>query len=318
MKRVRNASKRAAFYNEGPVVFIYDGSHVSAIRESGAEILEGYGERTADDPALIELASRGQLLLYELFQDDEVEIELIVADKISADERARLSAHTRCPAGWIWLPTGRLFLDSYNTLRAGNEEITDQGATVAVPSGHYSVVVYLGNGELAENSDHPQDVLLLRPLKRKPTGRRPAIIRDRTSAPQSAEVGVGYGKITDNVFNGLVYFIPDTDLFAVNMDPQTKDSLHLRAGSTFSFEIAGGELVLPAVYLGDTTREYEDALPGIELQEKTAAELARVSWGARDNFDGLLLVCKRTRRNAAVPEAFFGNWTPVRVRNQST
>ena len=277
MKRVRKASKRAAFYNEGPVVFLYDSSHVSAIRESGAEILEGYGERTADDPALLELASQGQLLLYELYQDDEVEIELIVADKISADERARLSAHTHCPAGWIWLPTGRLFLDGYNTLRAGNEEITDQGATVAVPSGYYSVVVYLGNGELAQNSDHPQDVLLLRPLKRKPTGRHPAIIRDRTSTPRSAEGGVGYGKITDNVFNGLVYFVPDTYVFAVNMDPKTAGALHLRAGSTFSFEIAGGELVLPGVYLGGTTREYEDALPGIKSLEKTAAELTRVS-----------------------------------------
>ena len=318
MKRVRKASKRAAFYNDGPVVFLYDSSHVSAIRESGAEILEGYGDRTADDPALLELASQGQLLIYELYQDDEVEIELIVADKISADERAQLSAHTRCPAGWLWLPTGRLFLDGYNTLRAGNEEITDQGASVAVPSGHYSVVVYVCNGELAENSDHPQDVLLLRPLKRKPTGLRPAIMRDRTSTPQSAEVGVGYGKITDNVFNGLVYFIPGTDLFAVNMDPKTKDALHLRAGSTFSFEIAGGELVLPAVYMGGTTKEYEDALPGIELQEKTAVELARVTWGARDNFNGLLLVCKRTRRNATVPEVFFGSWTPVRVRAQST
>ena len=196
--------------------------------------------------------------------------------------------------------------------------MTDQGATVTVPPGHYSVVVYLSNDELAEDSDHPQDVLLLRRLKRKPTGRRPAIMRDRTSTPQPAKGGVGYGKIIDNVFNGLVYFIPDTDLFAVNMDPKTKDALHLSAGSTFSFEIAGGELVLPAVYLGFTTREYEDALPAIELQEKTAVELARVTWGARDNFDGLLLVCKRTRRKAVVPEAFFGSWTPVRVRDQST
>lgn len=318
MKRVRKASKRAAFYNEGPVVFLYDSSHASAIRESGAEILEGYGEQTADDPALLELASKGQLLLYELYQDDEVEIEIIVADKISADERARLSAHTRSPAGWIWLPTGRLFLDSYNTLRAGNEEITDQGATVVVPPGHYSVVVYLCNGELAESSDHPQDVLLLRPLKRKPKGRRPAIICDRTSTLQSAEGGVGYGKITDNVFNGLVYFVPDTDLFAVNMDPKTAGALHLRAGSTFSFEIAGGELVLPGIYLGGTTREYQDAFPVIELQEKNAVELARVGWGARGNFDGLLLVCERTRRKAVVPEAFFGSWTPVRVRGQGT
>ena len=44
---------RAAFYNEGPVVFLYDRSHLSAIRESGAEVLEGYGEGTADDPLLI-------------------------------------------------------------------------------------------------------------------------------------------------------------------------------------------------------------------------------------------------------------------------
>jgi hypothetical protein len=53
MKRVRKGSMRAAFYNEGPVVFLYDCSHLSAIRESGAEVLEGYGEGTADDPLLI-------------------------------------------------------------------------------------------------------------------------------------------------------------------------------------------------------------------------------------------------------------------------
>ena len=118
------------------------------------------------------------------------------------------------------------------------------------------------------------------------------------------------------MFNGLVQLIPDTDLFAVNMDPKTAEALHLRAGSTVFFEIAGGELVLPGVYLGNTMNEYRDALPVIELRKKTAVEMARVGWGARDDFDGLLLICERTRRNAAVPGAFFGSWIPVRVRGQ--
>jgi len=313
MRRVHQRSKRAAFYNEGPVVFLYDGSYAAAIRESGAEVLEGFSESSADDPALTELAARGELVLYELFQDDEVEIEVIVADKITPDERARLSAHVRLPTGWIRLPTGKLFLDSYNTLRAGYEEATDKGATLSLPAGDYSVTVYQCDNVAAEKSEHPHDVLLLRPLKRKPTARRPAILCDTYTAPPPAEGGIGYGKVTDGVFNGLIRFISGTHIFAVNMDPQAAEALGMQAGKGITFEIADGGLTIPGVYMGGTGNEYQSALPIVEEREKNAVELARVSWGAREGFDGILLICTRTRRRASVPQAFFGSWMPVRV-----
>jgi hypothetical protein len=314
MKRMHKGSKRAAFYNEGPLVFLYDGSNATQIRESGVEVLEGYGESSADDPALTKLAARGVLLLYELFQDDEVEIEVIMAEKITPEERSRLSAHVRLPTGWIRLPTGKLFLDSYNTLRARREEITDQGATVSLPAGDYSVTVYQCDNVAAEESNHPHDVLVLRPLKRKPTARRPAILRDTATAPPPVDDGVGYGKITDGVFDGLIRFITGTNLFAVNMDPRTAEDLGLQVGDEISFEIANGELNIPGIYLGETMNEYRDALPIVEEREKSAVELARVSWGGREDFDGILLICERTKRQASVPEAFFGRWISVHVR----
>lgn len=313
MKRVHERSKRAAIYNEGPLVFLYDGSYAEVIRDSGAEVLEGYGESCADDPALTELAARGQVVLYELFQDDEVEIEVIIADAIAPDERARLSSHVRLPTGWIRLPTGMLFLDSYNTLRAGHEKPTDLGASVSLPAGDYSVTIYQCDNLAAEESEYPHDVLVLRPLKRKPAGRRPAILRDTTIAPPPADGGIGYGTVADGVFNGLTRFISGTDLFAVNMDPQNAAALGLRAGGEISFEIADGELTIPGVYLGGTENEYRNALPIIEEREQNAVELARVSWGARDDFDGLLLICTRKKRHASVPDSFFGRWVPVRV-----
>lgn len=313
MRRVHERSERAAFYNEGLLVFLYDGSYAAAIRESGVEVLEGYDKSSADDPALNELAARGELLLYELYQDDEVEIEVIMADKITPDERTRLSAHVRLPTGWIRLPTGKLFLDSYNTLRAGHEEVTDRGATVSLPAGDYSVTVYRCGSVAAEESEYPHDVLVLRPLKRKPTARRPAILSVTAAAPPLAEGGVGCGKITDGVFDGLIRFTAGSNLFAVNMDPQTAEALGLQAGNRISFEIADGELTIPGVYLGDTMNEYRDALPIAEECEKSAVELARVSWGTHEGFDGILLICERTKRRARVPEAFFGRWIPVRV-----
>jgi len=313
MKRVHEGSKRAAFYNEGPLVFLYDGSYAEAIRDSGADFLEGYAESCADDPALTELAARGQILLYELFQDDEVEIEVIIADTITPDERAGLSAHVRLPTGWVRLPTGVLYLDSYNTLRAGQEEPTDKGATVSLPAGDYSVTIYQCDNLAAEESEYPHDVLVLRPLKRKPAARRPAILKDTITAPPQADSGVGYGTVTDGVFDGLIRFISGTDLFAVNMDPKAAAALGLQAGGGISFEIADGELMIPGVYLGDTANEYQNALPIIEEREQSAVELARVSWGARDDFNGLLLICTRTKRHASVPDSFFGRWMPVRV-----
>ena len=312
MRRLRKGSKRAAFYNEGPLVFLYDGDHAERIRQCGARVLEGYDQNCADDPLLARIADSGAILLYELFQDDEVEIEIVVAESITTEERDRLSAHVRLPTGWIRLPTGELFLDSYNTLRAGLEEPTDRGATVNLSAGDYSVTIYRCDNAAADESDYPHDVIVMRPLKRKPGPGRPAILSEATS-PRPAQETIAYGTVTDGEFDGLVRFISGTDLFAVNMSPQAAEALGLQAGREISFEIADGEIVIPGVYMGDTTSEYRDALPIAEDRERDAVELARVSWGVRDDFEGVLLICLRTKRQASIPEAYFGCWIPVRA-----
>ena len=99
------------------------------------------GEREQFDATLLDLARRGRLVVYELFQDDEIIVQVAVGEPLRAHEYAR--GHWVGPStGWIALPTGRLCIEGYDTLRLGSEDPTDAGAILELPPGDYALAIH--------------------------------------------------------------------------------------------------------------------------------------------------------------------------------
>src|SRR5262249_8691262 len=137
-------------YNDGLLVFLYDEVNGAAIRESGVDILTGFGDDTPRDRRLKDLAAKGMLVAYELQQDDNVRAEVIVGRPLSREEMACCCWHLR-QRTLLSLPSGRLCIESYNSLRIGPEEPGDEGAVVKVPPGDYLLTLHRIDWEAMEN-----------------------------------------------------------------------------------------------------------------------------------------------------------------------
>src|SRR5689334_18897785 len=104
-------------YNSSAVAFLFDEGNLEAIREAGPFILEGFrGEEDVADPQLRDLAARGLLIVYELYQDDEIRAEVVVGD---APEPEGFQGEKR---GRLDLPTGKLHIASHDTLEGGDPD----------------------------------------------------------------------------------------------------------------------------------------------------------------------------------------------------
>ena len=118
---------RVEVFNSSGVALLFDEANLEAIREANPFILEGFrGEEDVADPLLRELTARGLLLVYELYQDDEIRVDVVVGDAelpdgCQGEKRGRLE-----------LPTGRLHVASHDSLGGG-----DPDGVVEVPPGSY-------------------------------------------------------------------------------------------------------------------------------------------------------------------------------------
>jgi hypothetical protein len=299
--------------NEGLVVFIYDGSHAGRIRESGAELLEGFNERAVQDRRLFQLGAEGLLLVYELQQDDDVEIEVLVGADLDSDERSKLADHERSDPGWLYAPSGRIFIDTYNTLRAIPEAPDARGATVTVESGHYSVWLHRIPLSAVEATRYPQDVLVLRPLARRPRGKRrfwwPApTLGAAAAAPPTPKAGAVVGR----GYAGRILFLAEGE-YVLNIDPDTGTLLGLRPGTRLLVEVTDEGLELEAIYMGADVRELREATPLAERRQAQVDELAQAHWASGTDFEGTLLLCSRVCRGAKVPNSLHGRWVACRV-----
>ena len=180
MQTIRPDSLTAEFYNDGPVIFLYDDQSQEAIKAVDPSILEGHGKSDVN-AELFEVVEKGLLVAYELFQDDEIALEVSIGDPLSDQECAVLNPCLPVQRAYLNLPSGKLAIEGYSNLRLSPDFDPDEepGALLDVPSGEYIVSLYSVDGyaqeENTEEVSKPNHLFVLTPvsqaepfLERKP------------------------------------------------------------------------------------------------------------------------------------------------------
>jgi hypothetical protein len=166
---IREGAQRADVYHSGLLVFVYDEFHRAAINEAAPSVLDGFNrDEVLNDQALQKLARDGTLVVYELQQDDELDMEVVVGAALTEEE---LSIGLWEPVQYARfnLPSGRLCIESYDSLQLGDEEPTDEGAVLDVPPGDYVMTLHridwgaLDDAEI-EDYEGTSEVFVLSPM----------------------------------------------------------------------------------------------------------------------------------------------------------
>ncbi|HMK34815.1 MAG TPA: hypothetical protein VK463_07105 [Desulfomonilaceae bacterium] len=174
VRLLRNGAQQIYVYNDGPTVFFYDQGNGDIIKEAHPSLLGGfYGDPAHDiDARLLELGETGKLVVLELFQDDEFQAELSFGPPLKAEEWGNTS-WSQPKEAFLSLPSGRLRVESMNSLPIGDDEPTDEGACVSVRPGEYLLSIQALSPEYDQNEDDlvPEYYLSLTPLSER--GKRP-------------------------------------------------------------------------------------------------------------------------------------------------
>ena len=85
----REDGTRRTVYNEGNATYLFDAS-AAEIVEAALAASETKG---AEPERLLEFATTGTLVMYELWQDDAIDVEVALGDPLTAAEKQ--------PARWI-------------------------------------------------------------------------------------------------------------------------------------------------------------------------------------------------------------------------
>ena len=252
--RLRKGAHAVDVYSDGRAVFLYDESHTTTIRESGAFAEASSGPGAARRPALRALAQQGVLVVYEQPVDDGVRLEVLVGPPLSEKEKGgvRWLAPQRAR---LWLPSGRLRVDSPDTLPGGDGE--QRSGRIQVPPGDYLLVLHRLDVDatarlLNADVDGPLEVVTLTPL-------------DRTSAPApvapmllyegSAEWSwPGRYSVEGKRFRGLALFNGADSQVLLNLDRAAAGRLGLRAGMGLTLSVEELALSIEGFLIEDEVR----------------------------------------------------------------
>ena len=231
-------------YNEGLSVFLYDEANYESIRKAVPAILFDSNEDPHEDRALKKLAAEGKLVVYELRQDDSLHIEVVVGGRLTKKEMRGAKWHKPQTAP-LSLPSGTLFIDSYNSLRLLPEEKPyEKGGTVKVKPGNYVLTLHRIDWDQMGGTGYngPSEVITLTPAGKTKTikSRRPIL----TYLDEKHPAWAGKYKMADNEFRGLSLF-PNSDekppSLAVNLDKRATERLRLHRNAHLQLVLDSGE-----------------------------------------------------------------------------
>ncbi len=161
---MRSEMRRLKIYNSAQLVFLYDEKHLPLLR-GNAPLVEG------DVPDEAVQAHGGALAVYDLLEDNELDIGVCVGPPLTEEElgagpwlgvqRTRLN-----------LSSGKLVIESVDAARFLEEAPQDEGATVEVPPGEYVLTLHRVDLESAweqaeaeeREPSGPWEVVVLTPL----------------------------------------------------------------------------------------------------------------------------------------------------------
>ena len=250
---IRKSSKRARGYNDGLVVFLYDPSFSETIETQNPELLGGFaGNASLRDETLLGLARAGQLVAYEKLQDDELDIEIAVGEHLTAAEQKRAPWAGKPQRAFISLPSGKLRVESYNSLSLTDEEPMEKGTTVKVPPGDYLLTLYRVDGARLASEEWKKvkasdELVILTPLEPgEDIGSIAAMLTVGDAEIQRWPFEGEY-EIRDGVFSGKTMTVLRPEWgrrLCLNLDASALTALGWRRGDRIKLKIDGEEFTL--------------------------------------------------------------------------
>lgn len=139
---IRPGAVRQEVYNEALMVYLLDRKNLKPTMESDADFESGFSlDESEADPDLLALAKKGDFLSYELMQDDDIVVEIVVGAPLTAAELS--SAKWLEPQqGFLRLPSGKLQIHSANTLPIDDDDPEEKPGKFSAEPGDYVVTLY--------------------------------------------------------------------------------------------------------------------------------------------------------------------------------
>jgi len=140
---IREGASPVHVYNDGLVIFLFDDRNTDAIRQRNPEVVWSIGEGTFEEPETRALVEAGDLVVCGMEGDGSVDAEVVVGPPLDDEELATGLWRPR-ERTLLRVPSGRLWVHSYNTLPMGDngEHPEDEGGLVRVPPADYVVTAY--------------------------------------------------------------------------------------------------------------------------------------------------------------------------------
>ncbi|HYD80693.1 MAG TPA: hypothetical protein VEC06_12860 [Paucimonas sp.] len=302
---VRDGAKRVQVFNSGLEVWLYDDGNLGAIRgPAGVDYAAD-----EDHPRFAELMRQGLLAGYDLYQDDGIDVEVLVGAPLSASELA-VSRWLEPQTTFLRLPSGRLCIESTDASRLGPEDPMDEGAVVEAPPGDYRVTLYRIDHEALEREglewDGPQEIIVLTP--------------DGACAEAAAHLlpfqprrdldWVGNYRIDGDRVEALAWFDDYWDSFVLNLDAAAAAKLALAPGMFIRTRVPAAELTLVSEFTKSMRHPKRVPPP----KDMALDEYGYAALGPLGDWNGAeALYCRRERSKKAVDSRHRRLWLPAVV-----
>ena len=299
---IRTGSTRVRVPNSGLEVWLYDDAHLQEIRKpTGRD--KGFGGMP---PQFEKRTKAGLVVGYNLLQDDEIDVAVIVGDALTEKERS-VARWLEPQTAYLRVPSGKLCIESNDASRLGPEKPGAKGAVVQVPAGDYRVTLYRVDHEALDREglgwSGPQEVIVLTPGGSKSD----AAERLLAFEPRRDNTWIGQYKLGDKSADVLVWFGDYWDTFVVNLDGAAASKLNLQHGAYIRTHVPRAGITLLTAF----AKSWEDAR---RLPLPSAADPGEYGYAAfspMSDWNGAeALFCRRDTSKTKVEDQFQNIWLP--------
>ena len=305
-------AQRVGIYNSGLEVWLYDKSCRSELKASGA--FEEDADEAIFEKAMQAFVRDGRIMAYQLMQDDSLDIAVIVRKPLTTQELAG-GRWLEPQKGYLQLPSGRLVVESNDSLTIRKSKPTNPGAELAVPPGNYLATLYRVDWDALEADGMewhgPSEIITLTgSAKAKPVRGQPAILPWEPRGPGSAS-----WKIDNGVYAGAVVFHDDEMAMSIALDAAGIAQLGLKDKSVALLSVPelAFECVLVCVTGDKAHKPYYDRLeklrpPAAHAGKQWAHCQLDLDPGAQSVF------CLRRNSKTKVPKKQQNAWHEATMR----
>ena len=302
---VRNGGTPLTIRNSGNEVWLYDDANRETIRAPGEDD-DGHGGMP---PRFHESTAQGLIVGYSLYQDDDVQVTVIIGERLTEKELSA-ARWLEPQTAFLKLPSGRLCVESNDASRVGPDDPTEQGAVVDVPPGDYLLTLYRVDHEALDREGTEwtgsQEIVVL-----TPGGTPDDAATDFLPFQERRDTGwVGKYAIKGKEAHALVWFGDYWDTFVLNLDSAALAKLGVKPGMYLSVRVPDTGHTLVTVFAESWTDGKKLPLPdGIATDEYGFAAIAHMQeWNGAE-----ALFCRRDLTRTVVEDAHKTMWLPAMV-----